>query len=217
MRYKLAIFDLDGTILDTLEDLANSTNYALKIHGFPERTIDEVRRFVGNGIGNLIKRAVPSYTSPEETENVLKAFSKHYKQHCADNTSPYKGIIEMLTGLKEDGMKLAVVSNKADFAVQELVRQYFPDMFNYAVGERQGIRRKPCPDSVNEVLTFLNTDKKDAVYIGDSDVDIETAANADMDIVSVTWGFRDVEFLKAHGAVKLVDTPKELSGFLKLR
>ncbi len=208
--YQLYIFDLDGTILNTLDDLAASTNAALAMHHFPERTVDEVRRFVGNGIGLLIERAVPQGTDAKVTASVLEDFKKHYKIHCADRTKPYEGIMDMLMTLKQRGCKLAVVSNKADFAVQEFCRDYFPNVFDFVVGEREGIRRKPCPDSVNEVLRCLNTDRKDALYIGDSDVDIETANNAQMDILSVSWGFRDVAFLNAHGAKRIIDRPEAL-------
>lgn len=208
--YQLYIFDLDGTILNTLDDLAASTNAALEMHHFPQRTVDEVRRFVGNGIGKLIERAVPENTDTAVTTDVLEDFKKHYKVHCADRTKPYDGVLDMLMTLKQRGAKLAVVSNKADFAVQELCQNYFPDVFDFVVGEREGIRRKPCPDSVNEVLRYLNTDREDALYIGDSDVDIETANNAQMDILSASWGFRDVDFLNAHGAKKIINCPEEL-------
>ena len=150
MKYDLLIFDLDGTILDTLEDLKESTNYALDFHGFPKRTLDEVRRFVGNGIGKLIERAVPSGTPEKETGRVLATFKRHYGEHCADHTKPYEKIPAFLKVVREKGCQTAVVSNKADFAVQALCEQYFPGMFDFVVGEREGIRRKPCPDSVNE-------------------------------------------------------------------
>ena len=175
MKYIIAIFDLDGTILNTLEDLADSTNYALKTYGYPERTMDEVRQFVGNGIRKLMERAVPEGTPVEEIDRVHETFTAHYKVHCADKTRPYDGIMELLQNLKKDGCKLAVVSNKADYGVQELCKQYFDGVFDFAVGEREGIRKKPAPDSVNEVLKTLGCSRDRAVYIGDSDVDIQTA------------------------------------------
>ena len=210
MKYTIAIFDLDGTILNTLEDLADSTNYALKTCGYPERTMDEVRQFVGNGIRKLMERAVPEGTPVEEIDRVHETFTAHYKVHCADKTRPYDGIMELLQNLKKDGCKLAVVSNKADYGVQELCKQYFDGVFDFAVGEREGIRKKPAPDSVNEVLKTLGCSRERAVYIGDSDVDIQTAANAQMDHIIVEWGFRDVQFLISQGAKVLVEKPEEI-------
>ena len=210
MKYMIAIFDLDGTILNTLEDLADSTNYALKTCGYPERTMDEVRQFVGNGIRKLMERAVPEGTPVEEIDRVHETFTAHYKVHCADKTRPYDGIMELLQNLKKDGCKLAVVSNKADYGVQELCKQYFDGVFDFAVGEREGIRKKPAPDSVNEVLKTLGCSRDRAVYIGDSDVDMQTAANAQMDHIIVEWGFRDVPFLIAKGAKVLVEKPEEI-------
>ena len=210
MKYTIAIFDLDGTILNTLEDLADSTNYALKTCGYPERTMDEVRQFVGNGIRKLMERAVPEGTPVEEIDRVHETFTAHYKVHCADKTRPYDGIMELLQNLKKDGCKLAVVSNKADYGVQELCKQYFDGIFDFAVGEREGIRKKPAPDSVNEVLKTLGCSRDRAVYIGDSDVDIQTAANAQMDHIIVEWGFRDVQFLISQGAKVLVEKPEEI-------
>ena len=210
MKYTIAIFDLDGTILNTLEDLADSTNYALKTCGYPERTMDEVRQFVGNGIRKLMERAVPEGTPVEEIDRVHETFTAHYKVHCADKTRPYDGIMELLQNLKKDGCKLAVVSNKADYGVQELCKQYFDGVFDFAVGEREGIRKKPAPDSVNEVLKTLGCSRDRAVYIGDSDVDIQTAANAQMDHIIVEWGFRDVPFLIAKGAKVLEEKPEEI-------
>lgn len=210
MKYKLAVFDLDGTILDTLEDLADSVNYALDKQGFPRRTVDEVRRFVGNGIRKLIERAVPPETDDEMIENVFAEFTAHYKEHCADKTKPYDGILEVLQKLRERGIKTAVVSNKADYGVQKLCAQYFPELFDYAVGEREGIRRKPCPDSLLAVIDKLGADLAETVYIGDSDVDLKTAENAGVDVISVGWGFRDESFLKENGAEFVIHRPEEI-------
>lgn len=208
--YKLAIFDLDGTILDTLKDLTNSTNYALKKNGYKERTIEEVRSFVGNGIGKLIERALPKETEREVYEKVLRDFTEHYKIHCADYTCAYDGIVELVIKLKERGIKTAVVSNKADFAVKSLCEQYFKGLFEYTVGERTGIKRKPEPDSVYEVMNRLNISKENTVYIGDSEVDIKTANNAGIDIISVDWGFRKKEFLVENGAKVIASNMHEL-------
>ena len=210
-KYKLAIFDLDGTLLETLEDLHDSTNHALVSQGLPPRTLDEVRRFVGNGIHKLIERAVPEGSSSETVEQVFEEFKTWYAVHCNDKTSAYDGIKEMLLALRKAGVRTAVVSNKADFGVQTLCKTYFSGLLDVAVGQREGIRLKPAPDSVNEVLRLLDIRREDAVYIGDSDVDIDTARNAGMDCISVTWGFRNREFLLEHGAEILADKPEHLS------
>lgn len=210
MKYKLIIFDMDGTTLDTLEDLANSLNFALKNSGFPQRGLSEVRSFVGNGIRRLVERGVPMGTSTDITEGVLADFTKHYKAHCSDNTKPYIGIIDLLITLKEKGYQTAVVSNKADDAVQTLCMEHFPNLFDAIAGEKQGVRKKPAPDTVNNVLEQLNTDREDAIYIGDSEVDIETAENAGMECISVDWGFRDREELIRDGAKKIASRPIDI-------
>lgn len=216
--YKLAVFDLDGTILNTLDDLAGSVNYCMKKFNMPERTIDEVRRFVGNGIRKLIERAVPSGTPESLIKEVHEVFNQHYELHCKDKTKPYDGIEELITSLNSKGIKSAVVSNKADFAVKILCEDFFSGLFIDAVGEKEseGVRKKPAPDSVNKVIENFKKNfnseitKKDIVYIGDSDVDIQTAKNAEVDCISVDWGFRDDDFLIKNGASKIVSTPKEL-------
>lgn len=210
MRYKLAVFDMDGTILNTLEDLTDSTNYALKVNGLPERTIDEVRRFVGNGIRLLIERAVPADTDKELTDKVFDTFKEYYKTNCAVKTRPYDGIKDVLLELRKAGCLTAVVSNKADFAVQDLCKDYFDNLFDFAIGEREGIKKKPAPDSVFEVLSKLNVEKDNAVYIGDSDVDFATSVNAGMDVIMVGWGFRDEEFLREKGAKRIIKQPSEI-------
>lgn len=208
--YKLAVFDMDGTILDTLEDLKDSTNFALEKCGYPTRSYDEVRRFVGNGIRKLIERAVPEGLTVEQIDRVHEVFTEHYKVHCADKTKAYDGIKPLLEKLRASGVKTAVVSNKADYGVQELCKEYFDGLFDYAVGEREGIRRKPAPDAVNEALRVLGMSKSEAVYIGDSDVDFETAKNAELPCISVLWGFRDEEFLHEKGATLFVHDPAEI-------
>lgn len=210
MRYKLAVFDMDGTILNTLEDLADSTNYALKANGLPERTIDEVRIFLGNGIRLLIERAVPTDTDKKLTDKVFDTFKEYYKTHCAVKTRPYDGIKDVLLELRKAGCLTAVVSNKADFAVQDLCKDYFDNLFDFAIGEREGIKKKPAPDSVFEVLSKLNVEKDNAVYIGDSDVDFATSVNAGMDVIMVGWGFRDEEFLREKGAKRIIKQPSEI-------
>lgn len=210
MKYQLAIFDLDGTLLNTLEDLADSVNYIMKQFGYPERTLTEVRSFVGNGIRKLIERSAPEDATSEEIDRMFEEFKVYYGEHCADKTKPYEGIRELLDDMQKQGIKLAVVSNKADYAVKTLCEQYFPGIFDEAVGERTGIARKPAPDTVNEVLKMLQTEKSKAVYIGDSEVDVQTARNAELDCIAVDWGFRDAEVLKAAGAEKIASTPAEV-------
>lgn len=210
MRYELAIFDMDGTILDTLEDLMDAVNYALDKNHFPTRSIDDVRRFLGNGMWKLIERAVPEGTGRELQVKVHHDFMDYYHIHCADNTKPYDGILELLQKLRNSGCKTAVVSNKADEAVHELCEQYFPGLFDYEIGAREGIANKPAPDSVFEVLRNLHLEKKDAVYIGDSDVDVATADNAGVDSIIVTWGFREKDFLMQKGAKVFADSTDEI-------
>lgn len=214
MKYKLAIFDLDGTLLDTLDDLYDSLSHTLAAANLPPRTRDETRRFVGNGIHKLIERAVPAGSPDALIDNIEREFRGYYKLHCADKTKPYDGIIELIERLRANGCKTAVVSNKGDFAVQELAVRYFSGLLDCAVGERAGVRTKPAPDSVNAVLEQLRVNRADTVYIGDSDVDIDTAKNAGMDSISVLWGFRDREFLTEHGAIRFVTTPSEIGDLI---
>lgn len=214
MKYKLAIFDLDGTILDTLEDLTDGVNFALSECGYPVRTIEEVRSFVGNGIRKLIERALPSDTPEAEIDRVHGIFSPYYKAHCDVKTKPYDGIPEILQALRDAGILTAVLSNKGDFAVQPLIRRYFPDLFDLAFGERAGIPRKPAPDAVFEILAQLGVEKSQAVYIGDSGVDIETAGNAGLACISVDWGFRDRAQLLDAGAEQIVSAPQELLEYI---
>ena len=214
MKYRLIIFDMDGTILDTLEDLTDSTNYALSVNGFKERTIDEVRSFVGNGIHKLIERAVPEGTDEAVVEKVFKDFVPYYKENCAVKTKPYDGITEVIKHLRENGFITAVVSNKAHFAVQELCRDYFPDMFDMAIGEHEEIRRKPYPDAVEEVINKFGVSKEETIYIGDSEVDIQTAVNAGIDKICVEWGFREHDFLLEHGGENFAVTPDDILKFI---
>ncbi len=208
------IFDLDGTVLDTLDDLALSVNLALRHFEYPERTREEVRAFVGNGIRLLVERAAPSGTDSAELDALFKEFKRLYSLHCADKTAPYGGIPELLKTLRDAGVTCAVVSNKADAAVKTLCEHFFGDAFAAAVGEREGVRRKPAPDTVLEVMSHLGASREETVYVGDSDVDILTAKNADIDCISVSWGFRSRDFLAASGASTTVDSPEELMSVL---
>lgn len=214
MKYKLAIFDLDGTVLDTLNDLADSVNYALKKNHFPERSLDEIRSYVGNGIRLLIDRSVPEFTSYESIDKVFNDFKLYYSEHSCDKTRPYDGIVELLNCLRQNGIITAVVSNKADFAVQTLVNRYFNGLFDYYAGEREFVAKKPAPDSVYDVIYHFNFSFSDAVYIGDSEVDIQTAYNAKIDSVIVDWGFRDRDFLINSGASVVLSSVDELSDYL---
>ena len=210
MKYKSYIFDLDGTLLDSLTDLAASCNYALRINNMPERTIDEVRMFVGNGVRKLMERAIPDGDCNELFQKTYTDFRDHYLIHNLDHTSPYSGIINMLKSLKDDGCNIAVVSNKFYAATQELVNHFFGDYVSVAIGERDNIRKKPSPDTVFEALRQLNVEKDGAVYIGDSDVDVMTAKNCGMPCISVLWGFRDKKFLIEHGAKVFVEKPSDI-------
>lgn len=210
MKYKAVIFDMDGTILNTLEDLKNATNYSLRQFGMPERSLEEVRMFVGNGIRKLVERAVPSGTSEEKIAQVFDVFLEYYEIHSADNTSPYPGILELVEKLKKSGIKTAVSTNKADVPAQELGREYFNGIFDLIVGQQDGLKVKPAPDSVNKILSILDIQKKDAIYIGDSDVDVQTAKNSGLDFIGVSWGFRGREFLEKNGAKNIVDNANEI-------
>ena len=210
--YKTVIFDLDGTLLDTLDDLTDATNAALCKHGLPVRTKAEVCAFIGNGIKKLIERAI-GYPY-ENFDEVLQFFKVYYGAHCADKTQPFAGIIPLLQELKKRGVQTAVVSNKADFAVKQLANAYFGELLAEAVGENEaaGVRKKPAPDSVLAVMEKLGAEKRTTVYIGDSEVDVQTAKNAGVDGVCVTWGFREAEFLIENGAERLINQPSEILG-----
>jgi phosphoglycolate phosphatase len=210
--YSVYIFDLDGTLLNTLGDLAASCNYALRVHQMPERSIDEVRRFVGNGVRKLMQRAVPDGEDNPLFEETLASFRQHYLEHSLDTTRPYDDIPEMLKELRRRGCRTAVVSNKFDTATKELCHHFFADSIEVAIGEHEseGIRKKPAPDTVEEALRQLGVGKEKAVYVGDSDVDILTARNAGLPCISVLWGFRDREFLQQSGATTFVSAPAQL-------
>lgn len=209
-RVDTVIFDLDGTLLNTLEDLTDSVNYALEACDMPPRTIDEVRDFVGNGIRKLMLRAVLQGEENPRFEEAFLVFKEYYAEHCNDKTRPYEGIMELLTSLKEKGYAIGIVSNKIDSAVKELNQKYFDGIITVAIGEREGVLAKPAPDTVLTALTELGKEKDRAVYIGDSDVDVATARNAGIPCISVLWGFRDKEFLRKSGADTFVNKPQEV-------
>ena len=210
--YSTYIFDLDGTLLDTLGDLAASVNYALRQHGMPEHSLDDVRRFVGNGVRLLMERAVPDGAANPLFEEAFATFRRYYMDHALDTTRPYDGIPETLAELHKRGCHIAVVSNKMMAATRELCHHFFPDTVEVAIGEHEaeGIRKKPAPDTVLAALHELGVGKDEAVYVGDSDVDLATARNSGLPCISVLWGFRDRDFLLAHGATTFAGQPSDL-------
>lgn len=217
MGYSTVVFDLDGTLLDTLDDLWRAVNVALDKFSFPLRTREEVRSFVGNGVKMLIGRAIGEIAHPK-IEEVLSEFKAYYAAHCKENTRPYDGILTILKTLKERGIKTAVLSNKSDFATKELVKEYFGTLIERAAGENEdaGIRKKPAPDALWNTLEELGSSREETVYVGDSEVDIQTAQNAGVDCISVTWGFKKEEFLRENGATCLIDEPVKLLPFFGL-
>ena len=212
-HYKAAIFDLDGTLIDSLQDLWISVNHSLSQMGFPKRSLDEVRQFVGNGVGKLMQRAVPQGTDNALVEQCLQCFKQHYVKHCCENTAPYEGVVPMLRVLHQQGILTAIVSNKLQSGVDELVDKHFKGIIDVVIGEREGIRRKPAPDMVDLAVQQLQLEKDDCLYIGDSDVDVQTAGNAGLDCVAVLWGFRSRDVLLQAGATRFVEHPAELLEF----
>lgn len=204
------IFDLDGTLLNTLDDLAASVNHALHAHHMPGRTPTEVRRFLGNGIRRLIEQSVPQGTSSEATDSVLHTFHDYYIRHSLDQTRPYDGVVDMVNRCKQMGLKTAIVSNKVDDAVQDLYHRFFAQCIDVAIGEREGVRRKPAPDMVQMAMEYMGVKEEGCIYVGDSEVDIQTARNAGLPCISVAWGFRDRDHLIAYGANNIIDNPIEL-------
>lgn len=215
MKYDAVIFDLDGTLTDTLDDLKNSVNYALGEFGFPERTLDEVRSFVGNGVRRLIYLSVPENTDEEISENCLTVFKEYYKSHSLIKTKPYDGIIPMLEELKKQGIKTAVVTNKMHEAAEDIVHIFFDGLIDTTVGQVDGVAQKPQPDGINLVLSSLSVSKERAVYVGDSEVDCITAINAGMPCIGVTWGFRDRYVLLENGASCIIDSPEQIFECIK--
>ena len=208
------IFDLDGTLLDTLYDLCDSTNYALKECNFPERRLDEIKKFIGDGVEMLIRRAVPENTEENKIQECLSLFKIHYMHNSQNSTKPFNGILKLLKNLKNKGFKIAVISNKFDKAVKNLCEDYFCGLIDIAIGESIDTPKKPSPDGVYKILKILKSDKNKTVMIGDSEVDIQTAKNAEIYSVGVLWGYRSEEILTNAGADELVDTPERLEMIL---
>ena len=210
------IFDLDGTLLDTLDDLTASVNYAMEEMHYPLRSREEVRRFVGNGMAVLIKKCAPAGTDERNVEKAIGLLKKHYAIHCNDCTKPYEGILDLIHVLQEKNIKMAIVSNKGDFAVKELAEIYFKGTIPVAIGEKEseGVRKKPAPDTVFKAMEVLGSAAKDSVYVGDSEVDIKTAANAGLDVILCSWGFREEEYLREQGADIVIHRPMELLEYI---
>lgn len=213
---KAIIFDMDGTLLDTLEDLYRSANAALLRYGFPERSKEEIRQFVGNGAVNLMRRAVPRGEENPHFTDCLLAFKEHYGVHLNDHTCAYEGVEELLKTLKAAGYPMAIVSNKPDFAVRELNRRYFGDVIKVAIGESESVRRKPAPDTVECAARELGVELKDCIYVGDSEVDLKTAENCKIPCISVAWGFRGRQFLEDMGARTIAERPQEVHEMISL-
>ena len=212
--YDTIIFDLDGTLLDTLEDLMDSVNYIMDKYGFPRRTLEEIRTFVGNGLKNLLTKCVPTDVSETDFEEALSEFKEYYGKNCQIKTRPYDGVMECIEALKKKGYKMAIVSNKADPAVKELNKIYFKGMIDVAIGERPGVARKPAPDGMFAIMDSFGVKPQDCLYIGDSEVDAVTGANAGVQTVCVTWGFRSEEELRNAGAENLINKAEELLKYL---
>lgn len=215
--YDTIIFDLDGTLLNSLQDLCNSTNYVLNKYGFKERTLEEVRTFVGRGARVLIEKAIPTEVSVELFEQMLNEFKLHYREHSNDLTAPYPGIIDMLAAVKNMGFKTAILSNKPHNAVADLHKLYFESYIDVAMGVKEGIPTKPEPIMVNNVLLELKSDVKNTLYVGDSEVDVFTARNAGLDMITCLWGFRNKDELLNAGAEIFITKPQELLSWLKGR
>lgn len=213
-KTEAVIFDLDGTLTDTLEDLKNSVNFALAKLGFPERNHDEIRSFVGNGVKKLIYRSVPNGTAEETAEECLKIFKERYKNNSLVKTKPYDGIIPLLEELKKQQIKTAVVTNKMHEAAADIVHIFFDGLIEITVGQVDGVPQKPQPDGIYAALEKLGVSKEKAVYIGDSEVDCITAKNAGIPCIGVTWGFREKSVLLENGADYIADTPEEIIEYI---
>ncbi|MCD8377533.1 MAG: HAD family hydrolase [Candidatus Gastranaerophilales bacterium] len=210
MPITTVIFDMDGTLLYTLEDLTDSTNYALEKFNYPKRTIEEVQSFVGNGVSMLIERAIPDGQTNPNFDKCLKFFREHYSNNMFNKTRPYNGIIELLQTLKSRGYKIAVASNKFDSAVKKLSKKYFGNLIDKSVGQNENTAPKPSADMVLKVISELGEKRENCIYAGDSEVDIQTAENAGIDCISVVWGYKDIDFLYKNGAITIIYFPEEL-------
>ena len=213
MKYKLIIFDCDGTLLYTLDDLTEAVNYANETLGLKTYTSNDLIKFVGNGIGALIKEAIGE-KNLNMYDKAMELFKEHYSVHFADKTIPYSGILEILRELKNNGYLLALVSNKNKQYLRLLYNKYFSEDITICIGESEDLRKKPAPDMVEFVLNDLNISKSDVVYVGDSEVDMQTAQNSGVDFIAVSWGYRTKEFLMKCGAKTIIDTPHQILNYL---
>lgn len=210
MKYDTIIFDLDGTLLNTLDDIRDSLNVALAKKGYPLKTLEEVRSFVGDGVKTLVKRSVPSSCTDAEIHDILTDYKTDYKLNMENKTRPYNGIMELLLNLHRYNYKMAIVSNKYDSAVKSLSKTYFGNIIPVAIGESTDVKRKPAPDSVFEAVKELGADLGRTILVGDSEVDVATAKSAGIPCIGVTWGFRSREILNQAGVDFIIDTPKEI-------
>ncbi|MBR3580883.1 MAG: HAD family hydrolase [Lachnospiraceae bacterium] len=214
-RINTVIFDMDGTVLNTLEDLTDAVNHVFSQFDLPPRSIDEYRKFFGNGIGYAMKCAAPEGTPDTLINKMIPVFREYYDMHCLDKTKPYDGILELMKSLKTKGYKMAIVSNKIDSAVKELNDRFFSDYVSVAIGEKAKVRRKPAPDTVIAALKELHSERSEAVYIGDSEVDLQTSRNAGLPCIAVLWGFRDRDYLTENGAVTFAENPADVLSVLE--
>ena len=210
MKYEAVLYDMDGTVLDTLGDLCDSVNCTLTRFGYPPITQEQTAQYLGNGAKRLISLASGEAEGSDTSERILAFYKPYYDAHCRIKTAPYEGIIPLMERMKALGMKQAVISNKPDSAVQPLVKEFFDGLLDYAVGESKGVRRKPAPDMVLAAADKLGVNTEKCVYIGDTEVDLLTAKNAGMDCIAVSWGFRSTQQLKAAGAEIIADSVEEL-------
>lgn len=214
-KINTVIFDMDGTVLNTLEDLTDAVNHVFSQFALPPRSIDEYRKFFGNGIGYAMKCAAPEGTPDTLINKMIPVFREYYDMHCLDKTKPYDGILELMKSLKTKGYKMAIVSNKIDSAVKELNDRFFSDYVSVAIGEKVKVRRKPAPDTVIAALKELQSERSEAVYVGDSEVDLQTARNAGLPCIAVLWGFRDKDHLTENGATTFAKKPMDVACILE--
>ncbi len=214
MRYKAVLFDMDGTVMNTIEDLNDSVNASLQVFGLPQITLTDTMRFVGNGARRLMEQAVPAGMDPNRFEMVLDYYVNYYQNHCLIKTCPYPGIPELMKRLQDAGLRQVIISNKPDVATREIADRFFSGLPEFAIGEKDGLRRKPWPDMVFAAIERLGIPAEKCIYVGDSEVDIATAKNAGIDCISVLWGFRERNVLVNAGATVFARTPRELQEFL---
>ena len=215
MKYDAIMFDMDGTVVDSLQDICDAVNHAMRHYALPEFAPEQIKRFLGYGAWQLLRRTLPADATDAFVDEVLAYYKPYYAEHTGDKTRPYDGIIPLMERLGSEGLRLAIISNKPDAAVQPLVKSYFADVVRLAVGEREGVRRKPWPDMLEAAARELGVPMERCLYVGDSEVDIETAKNAGIDCAAVSWGFRSTEELKRAGATLIVDSPEELARYIE--